>query len=59
MKITIHLEIDEQVIADQCEIAGKTRNDFANLIKTLLEEDMGATIQDNEEVFSKKSFEIE
>lgn len=59
MKITIHLEIDEQYIAEICEIHKITRERFENMVRNNFEIDIGGTIQDNEEMFTKKSIEIE
>ena len=59
MTIEIHLKIEENVINDICTATGKTREDIVKAFIDLMEEDMGQTIQDNEEYFSEKTFEIE
>ena len=59
MTIKIHLKIEENRINDICAVTGSTREDIVQTFIDLMEEDMGQTIQDNEEYFSEQTFEIE
>ena len=58
MKIEIHLTIDEEMVAQACEQNNCTREKFVETVTALMEEDMGQTIEDNEEFWSSKTFEI-
>ena len=59
MTIEIHLKIEESTINDICATTGSTREDIIKAFIDLMEEDMGQTIQDNQEYFSEQTFEIE
>ena len=59
MKIEIHLTIDEEMVAKICEQNNCTREKFVDAVTALMEMDMGQTIEDNEECWASKTFEID
>lgn len=59
MKIEIHLTINEEMVDEVCEQNNCTREKLVQTITTLMEENMGQTIEDNEEFWASKTFEID
>jgi hypothetical protein len=59
MKIEIHLTIDEKMVAKACEENNCTRERFVETVRSLMEYNMGQTIEDNEEFWASQTFEID
>ena len=59
IKINIHLTINADKVEEICKANDCDREQVINIIINCLETDMAATIEDNEEFWAEKIFEIE
>ena len=58
IKIAIHLTISEEKVKMICDAIQCDREQIVNIISTSLKEDIASTIEDNEEFWEEKVFEI-